>query len=108
VGGFGTDGDSTAAGVTVSLNSLAAGTSASVNVWLTGFGTTEKITVTVTALYGSTIVDSTTSVGAVQSTRAVNGLATVSISPTALSVGLHGISAEGDGGSKASAALNIE
>ena len=98
-GAFGADGESTTAGVTVSPNSVAAGTAADVSVWLTGFGPTETITVTLVAPDGST---------SVQTATASNGLATVSISPTALSTGLHGVTAEGDAGSKASAALNIK
>lgn len=98
-GPFGADGESTTAGVTLSSNSVAQGTAADISVWLTGFTPTESITVTVTAPDGSTTVSTAT---------AVNGLATVMISPTALGKGLHGVSAEGSGGSKASAALNIK
>jgi len=78
---------------------VASGSAADVSVWLTGFGNTESITVTLVAPDGSI---------SVQTATASNGLATVSISPTLLSTGLHGVDAEGDAGSKASAALNIK
>jgi len=95
----GADGESTTAGVTVSPNSVAAGTASDVSVWLTGFGATESITVTLTAPDGST---------SDQTATAANGIASVSISPTLLSKGLHSVSATGGAGSRASAALNIK
>jgi hypothetical protein len=95
----GADGESTTAGVTVSPNSIAAGSAADVSVWLTGFGATESITVTLTAPDGST---------SDQTATAANGIASVSISPTLLSKGLHSVSATGSAGSRASAALNIK
>ncbi|MDA1173666.1 MAG: hypothetical protein O2826_04005 [Chloroflexi bacterium] len=98
-GAFGADGESTTAGVTLSVNAVAQGTAADVSVWLTGFNATESITVTLVAPDGST---------SVQTTTASAGLATATISPTLLGKGLHGVIAEGNAGSKASAALNIK
>jgi hypothetical protein len=85
--------------VTLSSNSVAQGTAADVSVWLTGFGASESITVTLVAPDGSTMD---------QSVTASNGAASVSISPTLLSTGLHQVVAVGNGGSKDSAALNIK
>ena len=98
-GAFGADGESTTAGVALSVNSVAQGTAADVSVWLTGFNATESITVTLVAPDGST---------SVQTTTASAGLATATISPTLLGKGLHGVIAEGNAGSKASTALNIK
>jgi type IV pilus biogenesis protein CpaD/CtpE len=85
--------------VTLSASSVAQGTAADVSVWLTGFNAAESITVTLVAPDGSTIV---------QTATASAGLATAIISPALLGKGLHGVIAEGNAGSKASAALNIK
>jgi hypothetical protein len=98
-GAFGADGESTTAGVALSVNSVVQGTAADVSVWLTGFGATESITVTLVAPDGST---------SSQSATASAGLATVMISPTLLGKGLHGVVVEGNAGSKTSTALNIK
>ena len=95
----GPDGESTTAGVGLSVSSVAQGTAADVSVWLTGFGNAESITVTLKASDGTTTA---------QTVTATNGIATAMISPTLLAKGLYAVIAEGDAGSKASTPLNIK